>query len=221
MNPYIITIIAFSVLLGIVYMFVSAQRTIYLPTVEGVQEDVETRKKRAQRIRSRQFIFGIGGVVGACFLTMFIIWFSGPVKKVYAVFNPTATPTITNTPTTTPTRTPTSTPRYTPTSLTLKPLSTVSPTQTFTTSGGGGGIITVYRTVVVVQTHIVPMTQIIYVNITVPVTVIVTNTPVSTAINTDTPTATLTITQTPTATHTPTETQTPTATHTPTETPTP
>jgi hypothetical protein len=235
MNPYLLTSIIFGAILCVVYVFVSLPRTIYLPSVEGVQETVETKKKKAQAIRSRTFILGVGGTIGACLLTMFVIWASGPVKIVYAAFNPSATPTITNTPTSTPTRTSTPTPRSSPTSRLIGsleamttltgqgPTGTARPGLLAPSSGGGGGSITIIQTRVViqVQTRIVYVTQ--FVVMTVPVTVIVTvtHTPLITATvdNTATLTPTLTVTATVAASSTPTPTVTPSATQT--ETPTP
>ena len=116
MNPYLITAIVFGVILCVVYVVVTyAQRTVYLPVIDGAQETVEDRKKRAEKKRSRMFVFGIGGTFGLCLLTMFIIWASGPAKIVYAAFNPTATPTVTFTPTVTSTPTVTRTPTASPT----------------------------------------------------------------------------------------------------------
>jgi hypothetical protein len=210
MNPYMITMIVFGVVLGVVWLIVGKPSTVYLPTVEGVQEDVETRKKRAQKVRSRRFVFGIGGTFGLCLLTMLGIWLSGPVTTVYGAFHPSATPTITSTATSTPTRLPTRTQSITPTSKMLGTLSAMS-TLTAQTSQPGNGTptfkpsgntpvvpIRVYSTVVVINTRIV--TKVVY------VTVVVTATPIPSIVGTVTPS------ETPTATFTPTETPTSTPT---------
>jgi hypothetical protein len=242
MSPYLITMIVFGVLLGGVYMFLSVPRTVYLPTVEGVQEDAEARKKKAAKVRSRQFVFGVGGVVGLCLLTMFGIWISGPATKVYAALNPSATPTVTNTstatltPTITSTPTASNTPRATATSKligTLQAMSSLTasapggtPTRTprgLPTSSGGGAVSIRNVPVTVISTRLVQVTQVVYLYINVPVTVVVTATPTYTPTATGFPTETPTETATATATvsETPTETPTPTFTPTPSETPAP
>jgi len=63
MNPYLITMLVFGVILGIVWFVVKSPSAVYLPTLEGVKQDPEESKKRASKIRSRRFVFGIGGTV--------------------------------------------------------------------------------------------------------------------------------------------------------------
>jgi hypothetical protein len=229
MSPYLITSIVFGILFVIVYFYVSLPKTIYMPTTEGVQESVEVRKKRAEAIKSKQWMIGVGGVIGLCLLSYFVIWISGPAKRVHAALYPSATPTITNTATITPTRTSTPTPRISPTSRMIDSLQAMStltgqptgPTGTakpaeLKPSGSSGGSVTIIQTRVVIQTRIVYVTQ--FVVMTVPVTVIVTNTPVATVTvaNTatitptiETATPTVTVTSTSTLTSTPTQTETP------------
>jgi hypothetical protein len=219
MNPYLITALVFTVILCIVWLVVKVKNsTVYLPNMtEGSTEDIETRKKNAEKVRSRTFVFGIGGTFGLCILVMVMIWLSGPVRKVYAVFNPSATPTATNTPTVTPTRTASPTPRISPTSkmvLTLQAMSSLTaqatsgiPTQLKPSTGSTGG----GSSVTIIQTRIVLQTRIVYVIHTV--VVIASNTPIYSETPSLTPTVTSTATETPTPT--------PTYTETPTETPTP
>jgi hypothetical protein len=186
MNPYILVTIIFTVILGAVYLLVSMPRTVYMPIDEGAQEDVEARKKRAQQMRSRTFIYSIGGVIGACLLTMLCIALTGPAKTVYGAFNPTVTPTVTRTPTITPTRTemPTRTPSPTKTisaadlgatvgagtvTATLKP-NFLTPSGGGTVTGGGS------KTITIIQTKLVqvPVTVVSYqtrvVTVVVPAT---------------------------------------------------
>ena len=229
MSPYITASLIFGLLLCIVYFFLSLPRTIYLPMQEGgAQEDVEARKKRAQKIRSKQFVFGIGGVISMCIFTYLMIALATPAQKVYGALWPSPTPTATNTPTATPTRTASPTPRPITTSKLFATLTAYAVTPSATNqpssfvpsqggSGGGASYVTVIQTRVVniIQTRIVNVyaTQMVY----VPMTVVVTAT--FTPVISETPSQTPTATETPSA--TPTLTETPTVTVTHTETPTP
>lgn len=216
MNPYLLTSIIFTIIIGIAWLVVKLKNsTIYLPNMtESATEDVALRKEKADKIRSKNFVIGVGGTFGLCIAAYALIAMSGPVKKVYGVFYPSSTPTRTNTPTVTPTRTPTRTPRISPTPLFASTLTAQAtrgaPTSIIPTgSSGGSSSVVIVQTRVVVYTRIAVVTQIVY----VVQTVIVTETPVPLYSDTPsmTPTATSTYTETPssTTTFTPTTTETP------------
>lgn len=212
---YLIVTLVFGTLLMIAwFVFGKLKPTVYLNKVgenaAAVSNDIEASKKKVEQIRSRRFVFSIGGVFALCILSYALIALAGPAGKVQAALWPSPTPTASNTPTITPTRTPTNTPRVssTPnqgrTQTAIAKTGSPTPTKTIAPSGSGSSSVTV------IQTRLVVVTKIVYVAQTVFVTI--TNTPIYTETPSQTPTITSTATETPTPTPTfpPTETETPT-----------
>lgn len=92
MSPYLGISIVFGILMCLAWFITKLPTTIYLPVTEGVQEDVETRKKKAQKIRSKRFVYGVGGVFVLCLLSYAMVALATPAQKVYGALWPSRRP---------------------------------------------------------------------------------------------------------------------------------
>ena len=214
-----------------------AKRTIYRPITseEGVQRDEKQERDKVKGIREKS-VRSMFTVYGAIVVILFLAAaLAQPMQKVRAALWPTITPTLTMTASPTSTRTPSRTPApsRTPTLTvtgdagnfltTISNVGTVTRTPPASLPGGSSSQVYITRvpvTVVVVRTQIVYVTQINYVPLTVPVTVVVTatNTPLPST-ESATPSPTVIYPETETGTPSPTFTFTPTPTFTGTPTP--